>query len=911
MLSKILHLRAFFVSFACSNSSSSRNRSLATIFLCAVLVFSKSLSGQRPLGPEPYLDPALPFAQRVDDLVQRMTLEEKVSQMQNAAPAIPRLHIAEYDWWNEGLHGVARSGYATVFPQAIGLAATWDTDLIQRVADTISTEARAKYNEALRTGNHSIYYGLTFWSPNINIDRDPRWGRGQETYGEDPFLTGQIGAAFVRGLQGPDPNTFKVIATAKHFAVHSGPESERHSFDAVISAHDLEDTYLPAFRKLVVDAHVDSVMCAYNSIDGAPACANTMLLQQKLKQDWHFNGYIVSDCAAITDVAVGHKYAPDMAHAAAQSVLAGTDLSCGKEYAALTAAVKQGLIKEAAIDAAVKRLFLARFQLGMFNPAASDPYASIPFSSNDSAANKALALQTARDSIVLLKNNGILPLSKSIHSIAVVGPNAMALAGLEGNYNAIASHPVTPLTALQKRFPGLVHYAQGASYVDGAPVPVPPSAFTTKTNGTGEPGLTAEYFRDTNVNAAPIARRIDPNIDFDWNGASPVPGAPAEAFSIRWSGSITSPVPGTLPFSFLLAHCSTCDDAESIGVWFDGRQVYDFHHAPTHGRHAPTPDFALTFPDTKAHALRIEYTHKSPRFGAGLTFNWTPPAGALIRQAVDAARQSDVTIAFLGLSPNLEGEEMPIHLQGFDGGDRTSIDLPDAQQQLVTALAATGKPLIIVLMNGSALALHDANNKAAAILEAWYPGQDGGTAIADTLSGENNPSGRLPVTFYAETSQLAPFGDYSMKNRTYRYFAGTPLYSFGYGLSYTRFQYTSGKLSTPQLQAGQPLEVSVELKNIGSLAGKETVELYLIPLDQQAAPLRMLVGFKKVTLAAGEQTTVQATIDPRQLSLVDEHGQRSVQPGKYELYIGGGQPIANQGISLPFEIAGPAADLPR
>jgi beta-glucosidase len=888
-----------------------RIRSLATLFLCAVLFSSKGLSAQKPLGPEPYLDPALPFTQRVEDLVQRMTLDEKVSQMQNAAPAIPRLHIAEYDWWNEGLHGVARSGYATVFPQAIGLAATWDVDLMQRVADTISTEARAKYNEALRTHNHSIYYGLTFWSPNINIDRDPRWGRGQETYGEDPFLTGQIGAAFVRGLQGSDPNTFKVIATAKHFAVHSGPESERHSFDAVISAHDLEDTYLPAFRKLVVDAHVDSVMCAYNSIDGAPACANTMLLQQKLKQDWHFNGYIVSDCAAITDVAVGHKFAPDMPHAAAQSVLAGTDLSCGKEYAALTIAVKQGLIKESAIDDAVKRLFLARFQLGMFNPAVSDPYASIPFSSNDSAANKALALQTARDSMVLLKNNGILPLAKSIRSIAVVGPNAMALAGLEGNYNAIASHPVAPLTALQQRFPGQVHYAQGAPYVEGAPVPVPPSVFTTRTDGTGEPGLTAEYFRDTNFNAAPVARRIDPNIDFDWNGASPLPGASAEAFSIRWSGSITSPVAGTLPFSFLLAHCSTCDDAESISVWFDGHQVYDFHHAPTHGRHAPTPDLSLTFPDTKAHALRIEYTHKSPLFGAGLTFNWTPPTAALIRQAVDAAKQSDVAIAFLGLSPNLEGEEMPIHLQGFDGGDRTSIDLPDTQQQLVTALAATGKPLIIVLMNGSALALHDANDKAAAILEAWYPGQDGGTAIAETLSGENNPSGRLPVTFYAGTDQLAPFGDYSMKNRTYRYFTGKPLYSFGYGLSYTRFQYASGKLSTTNLQAGLPLNVSLQLKNIGNTPGKETVELYLIPLDQQAAPLRSLVGFKKVTLTAGEQTTVQVTIDPRQLSLVDEHGQRSVQPGKYELYIGGGQPIANQGISLPFEIAGPAADLPR
>ena len=912
MPSKLLHLRASLVPSACNTSSSlTRNRSLALVFLCTALAFAKNLSAQKPLGSEPYLDPALPYTQRVDDLIQRMTLDEKVSQMQNAAPAIPRLRIAEYDWWNEGLHGVARSGYATVFPQAIGLAATWDVDLIQHVADTISTEARAKYNEALRTGNHSIYYGLTFWAPNINIDRDPRWGRGQETYGEDPFLTGQIGAAFVRGLQGPNHGTFKVIATAKHFAVHSGPESQRHSFDAVISAHDLEDTYLPAFRKLVVDAHVDSVMCAYNSVDGAPACASTMLLQQKLKQDWHFNGYIVSDCAAITDVAIGHKFAPDMPHAAAQSVLAGTDLSCGKEYAALVAAVKQGLIKESAIDAAVKRLFLARFQLGMFNTADRDPYASISFSSNDSTANNALALQTARDSMVLLKDNGILPFAKSIHSIAVVGPNAMALAGLEGNYNAVASHSVTPLTALQQRFPGQVHYAQGAPYVDGAPLPVPPSLFTSKADGTGEPGLTAEYFRDTNFSTAPIVRRIDPNIDFDWNGASPVQNASAQAFSIRWTGSITSPVPGTLPFSFLLAHCSTCDDAESISVWFDGHQVYDFHHASTHGRHAPTPDFALTFTDTKAHAFRIEYTHNSPRFGAGLTFNWIPPTNVLIQQAVDAARQSDVAIAFLGLSPNLEGEEMPVHLQGFDGGDRTSIDLPEAQQQLVAAVAATGKPLIIVLMNGSALGLHDANNQADAILEAWYPGQDGGPAIAETLFGENNPSGRLPVTFYASTEQLSPFADYSMKNRTYRYFTGTPLYPFGYGLSYTRFQYLSGKLSTTTLQAGEALDVSLQLRNAGSFAGKETVELYLIPKGEPGAPLCILAGFKKVSLSSGEQTAVQARIDPRQLSLVDEHGTRSIQPGRYELYIGGGQPVPNQGILLPFEITGPVMYLPQ
>ena len=450
------------------------------LVISVLLPFAGPISAQTHTKQDAYLDPNLPIAQRVDDLVGHMTLAEKVSQMQNKAPAIPRLHIEEYDWWNEGLHGVARSGYATVFPQAIGLAATWDTALIQRVGDAISTEARAKYNDAQRNDNHSIYYGLTLWSPNINIVRDPRWGRGQETYGEDPFLTGQIGAAFVRGLQGSDPKYLKVAATAKHYAVHSGPESERHTFDAVVSAHDLEDTYLPAFRELVVNARVESVMCAYNSVDGSPACASPMLLQQKLKRDWHFKGYIVSDCAAITDVAVGHKFAPDMAHAAALSVKAGTDLSCGKEYAALADAVHQGIISEAEIDAAVKRLFTVRFRLGMFDRPTQVSFNNIPISEVDSATHAALSLQAASASMVLLKNDrDILPLNNSLQSIAIIGPNADALPALEGNYNAVASHPVAPLPAFQQRLPGRINYAQGSPYVEGVPVPVPETVFSS------------------------------------------------------------------------------------------------------------------------------------------------------------------------------------------------------------------------------------------------------------------------------------------------------------------------------------------------------------------------------------------------------------------------------------------------
>jgi beta-glucosidase len=868
------------------------------------LIFAGLLHAQTVSGIEAYRDASLPVEQRVDDLVKRTTLAEKIAQMQSEAPAIPRLHVAQYDWWNEGLHGVARSGHATVFPQAIGLAATWDRELIGRVADTISTEARAKYNEAQAHGNYSIYYGLTLWSPNINIVRDPRWGRGQETYGEDPFLTGEIGAAFVRGLQGNDPEFLKTVATAKHFAVHSGPESARHNFNAVVSPYDLADTYLPAFRKLIVDAHAASLMCAYNAIDGSPACASTMLLQQTLKRDWHFNGYVVSDCAAITDVAVGHKFAVDMAHAAAASVKAGTDLSCGKEYAALAEAVHEGIISESAIDASVKRLFTARFRLGMFDPVERVRYNSIPFSENDSPAHAALALESARASMVLLKNDGALPLRKPLRSIAVVGPNAAALPALEGNYNAVAAHPVTPLAALESRFPGHVRYAQGSPYVDGLPVAVPETLFSAEADGKGERGLKAEFFDGSRFDGRPVFSRIDRNIDFDWNGAAPVEGVSPTSFAVRWTGTLTPPIQGTIGFSFSMAHCSTCEDAETVKVWVDGKPAYNFEHPATHGRRAPTTPFELTFTDVRPHAIRIEYTHNAPHFGAGLTFNWKPPVEAMRQQAVAAAEGSDVVIAFLGLSPELEGEEMPVHVEGFVGGDRRTIELPAAQQQLVTALAATGKPLIIVLMNGSALALQGAAEKANGILEAWYPGQDGGTAIVETLLGENNPSGRLPVTFYAGTDQLPSFNDYAMKNRTYRYFTGVPLYPFGYGLSYTRFRYSGGRLSTGRLQAGAPLTVSVQVKNAGDVDGDETVEVYLVPKDKRNAPVQKLAGFEKVHLRRGESKVVQCSIDPRELSLVREDGSRAVQAGEYEIFVGGSQPARDSGIFLPLSIEG-------
>lgn len=903
----------------------SGNLTLSILPLCLVLGAAFASKAQQPSPSAPqarpnatravYLDPSGPLGKRVDDLIARMTLEEKIAQMQNDAPAIPRLHVAAYNWWNEGLHGVARSGYATVFPQAIGLAATWDKKLMQRIGDAVSIEARAKYNQALREDNHAIFYGLTLWSPNINIDRDPRWGRGQETLGEDPFLTGQLGSAYVRGLQSDDPQYLRTAATAKHFAVHSGPESERHTFDVQVSPHDLEDTYLPAFRDLVVDAHVAGVMCAYNAIDGSPACTSDLLMQQTLRRDWHFTGYTVSDCNAITDVAVGHRAAPDMAHAAAAGVKAGTDMSCGNEYAALSSAVKQGLVSEAQLDAALRKLFTIRFRLGMFDPPASVPFNRIAYQENDSPQHARLSFEAAESSLVLLRNeHDILPLAKNAQRIAVIGPNAASLASLEGNYNAVASHPVTPLTALREQTRGRIEYAQGSSFVEGFPLPVPETLLSTDDHGHRVTGLRAEYFTGNNFNGAPSVERIDRNIDFDWNGARPVPQLSAQSFAVRWTGFITSPVNGPLQFGFSLAHCSTCQDAESIHVWLDGTPVHAFDHAATKGRHAPTPRFTLNFPDTKPHALRIEYVHSAPHFGAGITFEWSPPATALREQAVAASRRSDLVIAFLGLSPNLEGEEMPISVEGFAGGDRTSIDLPATQQQLIHALAATRKPIILVLMNGGAIALGAAAQESSAILEAWYPGQDGGTAIAETLFGQNNPSARLPITFFASTTQLPPFDDYGMKDRTYRYFQGEPLFRFGDGLSYTHFTYADLHLASNTVPAGNALSFDVRITNAGQRPGDAVIETYLVPEPGETQPGEApiaLVGFWKTHLEAGTATTQHMRIEPRQLSIVKPNGQRAILPGHYRLYVGASQPGAEaQTVSAPFTISG-TEPLPR
>ncbi len=875
--------------------------------LLAAFSLSAIAQQQQPVDAaanRPWMNTSLPLNQRVDDLIGQMTLEEKVQQMRDHAPAIPRLGVPKYDWWNEGLHGVAFSGYATNFPQVIGMAATWDTPLVHQMAQTISTEARAKYNQAMRDDQHEMFFGLTFWAPNINIFRDPRWGRGQETYGEDPFLTGRMGVAFVSGMQGDDAEHLKVVSTPKHFAVHSGPESTRHRANVDISAHDLEDTYLPAFRAAVTEANAQSVMCAYNSIDGAPACANQMLLKNQLRDAWHFSGYVVSDCAAVADVFTGHHYAIDMAHAAADAVKTGTDLECGfaegQAFPALVDAVHQNLISEAEIDTAVRRLFTARFRLGMFDPPSSYAYGRIGIDENNTPAHRQLSLKAARESMVLLKNEGgVLPLKSSIQKIAVVGPTAELVQSLQGNYNGPPPNPVYPLNGIERRFkPAQITYAMGSSLAEGFAMPIEHTALHPSA-GSSEFGLKGEYFASDDLSGTPVLTRVDRNINFNWDKVVPVEGLQRNNYSVRWSGEFTPPAAGYYRLGVRINYCYACENAEGFRLYVDDKLLVE--NSGKTGERGSVLEAQMHFANTAPHAIRLEYLHKTG--SAGIDLTWQAPAEVLRQEAVTQAKDADVIVACLGLSPSLEGEEMPIKLEGFSGGDRTAIDLPAAQQDLLKSLVATGKPVVVVLENGSALAVNFAAEHAAAILEAWYPGEEGGTAIAETLAGDNNPAGRLPVTFYRSLSQLPPFNDYAMKGRTYRYMSEKPLFGFGYGLSYTTFQYGAVKVAANSVNAGESVHVSGEVKNTGSVAGDEVVELYLAPPRTAVSPRIALTGFKRIHLDAGQSETVDFTLAPRTLSEVNADGKRMILPGKYMVYLGGAQP-ETQAPATTFTVNG-------
>ncbi|HVZ84413.1 MAG TPA: glycoside hydrolase family 3 C-terminal domain-containing protein [Terracidiphilus sp.] len=874
----------------------------------SLLLVACSAVALAPAQQPAWLDTKLPAAQRAHDLVGRMTLDEKVTQLEDWGMAIPRLGIPDYQTWNEALHGVARAGYATVFPQAIGMAATWDTSIVHTMGDVVSDEARAKYNQAQREGNHRIFYGLTFWSPNINIFRDPRWGRGQETYGEDPYLTGRMGIAFIEGVQGPDPLHPRAIATSKHFAVHSGPETLRHGFNVDPSPRDLEETFLPAFRATVTQGHVDSVMCAYNSIDEWPACTNKMLLKQHLRDAWGFKGFVVSDCGAIVDVYQGHKKTTDIEHAAALSIEAGTDLSCSiwtPGFNSLASAVHQGLVSEDLITQAAERLYTARFELGLFDPQGLSPYDRIPFSDAGSPAHREESLKAAEESIVLLKNAGALPLKSAPGPIAVIGPTADLLPSILGNYVGTPIHPVTPLDGIYSEFKSsLILYAQGSTLAEGVGVPVPRTAFGMNT------GLKTEFFATPDWTGRPVATATEPEVQADWENAKPVPELDTINYSVRWSGTLTPPAAGHYVFTLEPADSFPYSPKESYRLLLDGKVISEgslraghdlssmggFKAAPGASPTAPPvmdfphiPSIPVDFADTKSHEFVLEYSHSGDRAGGGVTLKWEAPAQAQLDEAVAQAKQADVVVAFVGLSPQLEGEEMRIKIDGFDGGDRTSLDLPAPQQKLLEALAATGKPLVVVLQSGSAVALNWASQHAAAILEAWYPGVEGGAAIARTLAGFNNPAGRLPVTFYASLDGIPPFTDYSMKNRTYRYFTGKPLWGFGYGLSYSTFKYGPVKLSSDSLKAGDPLIATVTVSNTSTVGGDEVVEAYL-KTPQKDGPIHSLVGFERVRIPAGGSREVTLHIDPRSLSSVDDQGNRAILAGKYTLSIGGAQP---------------------
>lgn len=873
-----------------------------------LLVVCMTAHAQKSTSRLPYQDTSLTMEQRVQDLVGRMTLDEKAQQLINTAPAIERLGVPAYDFWSEGLHGVARSGYATLFPQAIGMAATFDQPLLGRIGEVVSTEARAKYNDAVRHDVHSIYYGLTIWSPNINIFRDPRWGRGQETYGEDPFLTAQMGTAFVKGLQGTDPTYFRAIATPKHFAVHSGPENDRHRFNVEPSPHDLWDTYLPAFRSTIVDGQAYSIMCAYNAVDGKPACASDLLLKNILRGDWQFKGFVTSDCGAIDDFfhKDAHRYSQDAEHASVAGIRMGTDTNCGKTYKDLADAVRHGLIREDELDVSLRRLFLARFKLGLFDPPSRVKYASLPLSENMSPAHTALALQSARESMVLLKNeNHALPLTGKAKTIAVIGPNAAELSAIEGNYNAVPKNPMMPVDGIIQEFrTAKVVYAQGSPYAENAPIVIPRTQLRTATDSNVE-GLKAEYYANDKFEGKPALVRVDKQIDFDWNSASPAPSLDAKAFSVRWSGTLQAPAPGDYELTANLAHCYPCNNAESFDIHFDGKVLTTFHISDTlAGHESDTPRIKLHIDDTKPHSFQVAYSHRSRLFGAGLTLKWVAPVQPLLNQALETVKNADAVVAFVGLSPDLEGEEMRVQIPGFSGGDRTDLALPVAQQQLLEAVKKTGKPLVVVLLNGSAVAVNWAQQNADAILEAWYPGQAGAQAIAETLSGKNNPAGRLPVTFYRSVSDLPHFADYSMSNRTYRYYKGQPLYGFGYGLSYTTFAYSNVKLSADQLAAGESLKVEADVKNTGRSAGDEVAQLYLTPPQDGVRPRYSLESFQRIRLAAGETRHLQFTLDPRQLSYVDAKGVRAVRAGSYSVNVGGSQPGASNVTTATLSISG-------
>jgi len=866
---------------------------LSTALLSSLIALVSFAGFAQDTSNLPYMDSKLSPEQRAADLVHRMTLQEKASQLVNQSRAIPRLNVPAYDWWIEALHGVAVDG-TTEFPEPVGLAATFDTPRIHEMATAISMEARIVHIQAVRKGTFPIFHGLDFWSPNVNIFRDPRWGRGQETYGEDPFLSGRMAVAFVSGLQGDDARYYRAISTPKHFAVHSGPEPTRHFTDVDVSKHDELDTYLPAFRAAVVEGHAGSVMCAYNAINGQPACASEFLLQKTLRGAWNFQGYVVSDCDAVRNIFRDHHYRPTQPEASAISLIRGMDNECidfakvtdDHDYHPYIDAVQQGYLPEGAVDTALVRLFTARIRLGMFDPPEMDPYSKIDEKVLDSADHRALARRMANESMVLLKNDGVLPL-KAAKRIAIVGPLADQTAVLLGNYNGTPTQTISVLEGMKAEFPqAKITYVPGSQFLSNHGDPVPSSALTTP---DGKPGFKAEYGSRPGFDSktTPLASRVEPGVNLN-DSNLPEEAKSTKTLSVQWSG--------------LLNPIATGDYL--LGIKADGFatvSVEDKVVAAGWGNNTHLGQVHLE----KGHPVKLDVSYG--RFDEGkheAQLIWAPVNSVPDPAAVTAVRNADVVVAVVGITSRLEGEEMPVEQPGFSGGDRTTLDLPKPEEDLVQAVAATGKPLVVVLMNGSALGVNWEKAHANAILEAWYAGEEGGAAIAETLSGKNNPGGRLPVTFYKDVHQLPHFENYAMKGRTYRYFDGEPLWPFGYGLSYTTFSYSDLTLPNGPVTAGNSLDASVIVANVGKIAGDEVAQLYLKFPDVPGAPIRALRGFQRIHLEPGAKQTVEFHLSPRDLSMVTEDGGIIEAQGKYTVSVGGGQPNTGvPSVSGSFEIS--------
>ncbi|MCD6543341.1 MAG: glycoside hydrolase family 3 C-terminal domain-containing protein [Flavobacteriaceae bacterium] len=828
----------------------------------------------------PFQNTNLDVETRANDLLNRLTLSEKVAQMQDVSPAIERLGIDEYNWWNESLHGVARAGAATSYPQAIGMAATWNPDLIFKVADAISSEARAKFNHSIQLGQRNRYQGLTMWSPNINIFRDPRWGRGQETYGEDPFLTSRMGIAFVKGLQGNDPDYFKVIATPKHYAVHSGPEHNRHSFDAYTDKRDLWETYLPAFKATIIEGKAFSIMSAYNRYLGESATASQLLLNDILRDKWGFEGYVVSDCGAVYDIYKFHKIVPTAEEASALAVKAGCDLNCGSSYKYLVKSVKDGLITEKEIDKSLKRLIIARIKLGLFNTQDQIPFLKYDDSFIESDENKKLALQTARESIVLLKNEAqTLPISKKIKTITVIGPNANDRHFLLGNYFGTPTTIKTILEGIKDKVSKKtkVYYFKGTNLTDNDTIfdVIEPSAFHGK--------ITATYFNNSKIKGNPVYSTQKEYVDFEWGGAAPIDILSPGKFSVRYTGELKTDFTGDVLLGVL-------ESGGSYRLFIDDKEVLKGES----GNRALSTKIHLQ--KNKKYSFKLEYLCTN-EWMASIQLVWNREQLKGRDYMIQKVKESDVVIYVGGITARLEGEEMPIKIEGFDKGDRTNLKLPKVQHELLQELNKTGTPVVFALTGGSAMAINWEQENLDAILNIWYPGQGGGDAVADILFGDYNPSGKLPLTYYKTINDLPPFEDYHMKGRTYRFFEGDVLYPFGYGLSYTHFNFSKPILEKLVIGKNDNTKISITISNDGNFDGETVVQLYVNDVKASVTtPIKTLRKFKKVFLKKGESKNVAFKLSPKDLFIFDKNGDSFVEAGQFEIYIGKNSGTTNKAI---------------